>query len=115
MKTPKQAKSDRLYIKQSREWLANGGSWRTDQISAALRKGIIPATCVHHIRGRHKTLKFDKRFWCPTTMQNSIWPHQNIAEARKLGLIAEQGDWHREPGDEETERIKAWMIEKGIW
>lgn len=112
--SPKKAKSDRLYIAMSREWLAEAGG-RFDAVANALNGTAPKATCIHHIRGRHKTLKFDKRFWCPTTMQNSLWPHANIEAARALGLIAKAGEWNCEPGDEESGRIRNWMIEKGIW
>jgi hypothetical protein len=110
----KKAKSDRLYNAIVKEWLAEGGG-RFDVVAVKLGQPAARATCNHHIRGRHRTLKFDKRYFCPTTIEYSLWPHQNIKAARKLGLIAETGDWHRELGDAETERIKAWMIEKGIY
>lgn len=106
----KKRKSDRLYLKLSREWLKD----TIDEVALMRDLPRCVATCVHHIRGRLGTLKFDKRFWCPTTMENGLWPHRNIAEARKLGLLAQAGDWNRAPQDAETARIREWMREKGI-
>jgi hypothetical protein len=80
----------------------------------ALTGQKIQATCIHHLRGRHKTLKYDTRYFCPTSWANSGWPHQNIERARQLGLIAQAGEWAVEPGDSETERLRQWMQEKGI-
>ncbi len=110
----KKAKSDRIYLKMSREWLAEGGG-RLDAIAMALKQPAKKATCIHHKVGRLGTLKFDKRFWCPTTLQNSLWPHQNIEKARELNLIAKAGEWCNAPDDAETQRLKTWMMEKGIW
>ena len=109
------ANSDRLYNAMVKEWLHNDGYGLQDMIAYQRMTPIHVATCCHHERGRLNTLKFDKRFWCPTTAENSLWPHQHIAEARKLGLIAEDGDWHKAPDDAETAKIKNWMKEKGIW
>src|SRR5271157_370999 len=60
--SPKKARSDRLYNAMVKEWLLG----RSDAIALALGKPAAPATCCHHTRGRLGTLKFDKRFWCPT-------------------------------------------------
>lgn len=114
MKSPKQAKSDRLYTLVAKEFLSRPEN-RMCQVEEKVHGRRLIATCVHHLRGRHRTLKFDTRFFCATNFMNSLWPHQNIEKARALGLIAQAGDWAREPGDEETERIRIWMVEKGIW
>ena len=114
-KSSKQAKSDRLYNAQAKKYLFNDGIGRMDMVALALQQGAIKATCVHHKRGRLGTLKFDERFWIPTTMQNSLWPHTHINEARRKKLIANQGDWHLEPGDWETKRIRMWMGDNGLY
>jgi hypothetical protein len=112
-RSAKRIKSDRLYQEAARQF-------RTDpansfcRVHFALTGEKVTATCIHHIRGRHRTLKFDQRFFCPVAFQNSLWPHANIERARALGLIAQAGDWAREPHDEETARIEEWMREKGI-
>lgn len=85
------------------------------RVKFALTRRVIPATHTHHIRGRLKTLKFDTRFFCHTTFENNLWPHRNPKKAQALGLIAGPGEWNVAPNDAETERIKSWMIEKGIW
>ena|SRR6185312_3771489 len=107
----KKAKSDRIYNAMVKEWLSE------DYCAVALNVfgKFIPATCCHHVRGRNKTLKFDKRFWCATSFEYNLWPHQNIEKARQLGLIAQKGEWNVAPDDEETARIKAWMQEQKIW
>lgn len=110
----KRKKSDALYRTISKPFLALPEN-NFCRVHFALTGQKIQATCIHHIRGRHKTLKFDTRFFCPTASKNSLWPHENIEKARTFGLIADAGDWHREPGDAETERLKEWMIDKGIY
>lgn len=106
-------RSDRLYKEICVDFFADPAN-QYDRIELALTGAKIPANHVHHIRGRHLTLKFDMRFFCPTSAKNDLWPHNNIAAARKLGLIAEAGDWNREPHDQETLRLRDLMLEKGI-
>jgi hypothetical protein len=112
--SPKKAKSDRIYNKMAREFMRD---WPDNVCHVAwIRDGERKnATSIHHIRGRLKTLKFDKRFWCPTSAENNLWPHLNPEKARELGLLAADGDWNKAPQDAETQRLKNWMIEKGIW
>lgn len=106
-------KSDRLYRDISKEFLALPEN-NFCRVHFALTGQKIQATCIHHVRGRHKTLKFDTRFFCPTATKNSLWPHQNIEKARGLGLIALAGEWNKEPDDADTQLIRDLMQEKGI-
>jgi hypothetical protein len=112
--TPKHAKADRLYNAQAKKHLFNDGIGRLDMVALALNQGAIKATCIHHARGRLGTLKFDERFWIPTTMQNSLWPHTHISAARRLNLIAQTGEWHVAPDDDETKRIRDWMDKNSL-
>jgi hypothetical protein len=110
----KKQKSDRLYMaiaKEHRQQPGNGFC----RVEFALTGRVIPATHTHHIRGRLKTLKFDTRFFCHTTFENNLWPHQNPEKAQALGLIAGPGEWNVAPDDAETAQIKQFMQEKGIW
>lgn len=112
-KSAKLAKSDRIYHAMAKDFLElPENSYCRVEFYLTGRK--IPATCVHHLRGRHRTLKFDRRFWCPTSYGRSLWPHENISEARAAGLIALAGDWNKEPGDEETKRILGCMQDNKI-
>jgi len=111
--SPNKAKSDRLYRTISKEFLARPEN-SFCRVHFALTGQKIQATCIHHVRGRLGTLKFDTRWFCPTSFSNSLWPHANIEKARELGLIALNGEWHNAPDDEETAKIRAMMIEKGI-
>jgi hypothetical protein len=113
MRSTKKMKSDRLYMRIAKEFLSQPEN-SFCRVHFALTRQKIQAVCIHHIRGRLGTLKFDTRFFCPTASKNSLWPHQNIDEARKLGLIAEAGDWHNAPDDEATKNISDWMTENGI-
>lgn len=110
----KKRKADRLYNALAKEHRRQPGNDYC-RVEFALTGRKIPATCNHHIRGRQRTLKFDTRFFCPTASQNSLWPHANIEHARRLGLIAQSGEWNVAPDDAETAKIRDWMIEKGIW
>ena len=47
----------------------------------------------HHRRGRAGRLLMDERFWTPLCSRHHRWVHDNIAEARALGLICEKGKW----------------------
>lgn len=49
---------------------------------------------VHHTRGRSGELLRDQRYWMPVCRQCHNWIGNNIAEARKLGLIDQKGKWN---------------------
>lgn len=53
------------------------------------------ATQCHHIRGRLGPLLMCERFWCPVSADGHAWIDANRDEARRLGLLAQRGDWHR--------------------
>ncbi len=110
----KKQKSDRLYMAIAKEHRKQPGN-NFCRVEFALTGRVIPATHTHHIRGRLKTLKFDTRFFCHTTYENNLWPHQNPEKAQALGLIGGPGEWNVAPNDAETARIKDLMIEKGMW
>ncbi len=54
---------------------------------------VRPSTEIHHIRGRNGPLLFDTRFFCASCRACRLWPHDNKEEARKLGVLAERGEW----------------------
>ncbi len=60
--------------------------------------GCIPqySTEIHHKRGRNGELLLDERYWLAVSSENHTWIHNNIAEARKLGLIAQPGEWGKQ-------------------
>lgn len=51
----------------------------------------------HHKRGRLGALLCDTRFWIALCRRHHDWVHANIAEARKLDLIAQPGEWNTVP------------------
>ena len=51
---------------------------------------------IHHTRGKHGKFLFDVRFFLGVCRRHHDWIHQNVAEARKKGLI---GPWMREDLD----------------
>lgn len=64
---------------------------------------------IHHVRGRISTLLIDQRFWLATSLIGHRWIDEHRDEARKLGFLAERGDWLRIPDDDETKRLKELM------
>ena len=65
----------------------------------ALRKlkQRIRATQIHHKRGRAGKLYLDARFWQAVCGEGHKWIHNNIEEARKLGLFCQRGEWGKQP------------------
>lgn len=53
------------------------------------------ASEVHHIRGRNGLLLFDPRHMMSVCSKAHRWIHDNPEAARKLGLLADKGDWHK--------------------
>lgn len=60
-------------------------------------KQYIRATQVHHTRGRAGRLLLDQRFWLAMSDAPHTWIHNNIAQARELGLICPKGEWGKQP------------------
>ena len=107
----KKAKSDRLYNKMVRRWLAEP---KPCAVMRARREPLLDATQCHHKFGRTGTLKFDKRFWIPVSAEGHAWIDANRAKAVVIGLLGGPGEWHVVPDDPETRRIRDWMREKGL-
>lgn len=95
-RTPKTRRQARLrqYQKDAKDflishpWCAWGSLQKPPQ--------FIRATQVHHVRGRAGKLLIDQRFWLPMSDAPHKWIHNNIAEARKLGLICPKGEWGKQ-------------------
>lgn len=51
---------------------------------------------IHHTRGKHGKFLFDVRYFLGVCRRHHDWIHQNVGEARKMGLI---GPWMREDLD----------------
>lgn len=66
-------------------------------ICAALKGRPVPATEVHHGRGRAKELLFDTRFFHATCRGCRLIPHDNPKWAREVGILAEAKDWGVHP------------------
>ncbi len=56
---------------------------------------IPPAIEVHHVRGRTGSLLNDLRYWKGVCPKCHFWIGHCPAEARKLGLLAEIGQWNQ--------------------
>lgn len=95
--TPKTRRAARLfqYQRDAKDFLA-----RNPWCVWGLRQEppqFIRATQVHHYRGRAGKLLLDQRFWLGMSADKHTWAHNNIAEARKLGLICPKGEWGKQP------------------
>ena len=110
--TFKQA-ADRIYRRLRGPWLAQNRACKPSLLLED-RARLVPSSDIHHLRGRHRTLLIDKRFFCPTSRKWHDWIDAHPDEARKYGFLCERGDWHREPGDAETERLTA-LIEAEMY
>lgn len=55
---------------------------------------FIPATDLHHSRGRLGKLLLDTRFWVALCRTCHRWCHDNPAAARKVGLMCKKGLWN---------------------
>ena len=55
---------------------------------------FVPATEVHHTRGRAGSLYLDTRFWIALSAVGHDWVHNNMEAARQLGLLCERGQWN---------------------
>jgi hypothetical protein len=90
------AKSDRAYNKRVKEWLV-------DKWCAVYT--WMPATQVHHQRGRAGSLKMDERFWIPVSAQGhgTIHAHPEwardtkalLSDGRYLTLLCQIGEWNK--------------------
>lgn len=68
------------------------------------------ATEVHHFAGRAGKLLLEEKLWEPVCRKCHRSIHENPAEARRLGLLAQPGQWNKQPDtpprDAETERLR---------
>ena len=62
-------------------------------ICAMLRGKRTPATEIHHLRGRRKSLLCDPRGFVPTCKGCRLVSHDNPKWARAVGVLAEKEDW----------------------
>lgn len=53
-------------------------------------------TEAHHTRGRNGNLISDNRYIKWLCRKHHNWVHANPSEARKLGLLADKGDWGKQ-------------------
>lgn len=67
-----------------------------------------PATEVHHQRGRNGRLLTDTRFWIPSCYYCRLWPHENPALARQLGLLSSASEWNVFPSEtcEDSQNVR---------
>lgn len=54
----------------------------------------LPATQIHHTRGKLGELRFDRRGFRSVSLKGHIWIDNHPEEARKRGLLCERGLWH---------------------
>lgn len=55
----------------------------------------VPATEIHHSRGRAGRLYLDTRFWIPLSAEGHDWVHNHMDAARHLGLLCDVGEWNK--------------------
>lgn len=54
----------------------------------------IPATQVHHTRGRVGRLLCEAQYWLAVCHECHEWITNHTAKARELGLVCELGKWN---------------------
>jgi len=54
----------------------------------------LPASEIHHTRGRAGSLMLNEKFWLPVCAKCHVFIHNNIGWARKQGYIAPKGQWN---------------------
>lgn len=91
-RSSKQAQRDAKYAPISKAHLA---AFPWCGICAVRDRGQVPATEIHHARGRAGSLLFDRRFFVSSCFECRMWPHENPEAARALGVLASATDWNR--------------------
>jgi len=81
------------YRNVARAWIKNCQGCAVCQGRATISRPVH----VHHVRGRLGALLTDTRFFLAMHDDCHRWVHEHPDDARKLGLLARQGDWGR-PG-----------------
>lgn len=97
-----QAKVNTEYHGKARPAFLSLPENRLCAFSLALEGLEVPATRVHHYRGRSHKLTNDQRFFVPACEKYDLWPHQNTVHARLIGLLCAPGEWMRSPKSGET-------------
>lgn len=85
----REVKRNREYQRVKRQWRALPENQRCAYPGCKRPASTAP----HHARGRVGSLKCDVRWFVPICRPHHDWVHRNIAEARKLGLICQLGEW----------------------
>lgn len=79
------AHAKRLFLNDRKNWYC--------AVMEIIEYRSVPATDIHHVRGRIGKLLMDQRYWLAVSRKGHRWIHDNIEEARKRGWIAQRGDW----------------------
>lgn len=106
------AKAKRAYNSRVKEWLKEPKHYSC-QVAARRFDTFVRATQCHHQRGRRGVLLMDERYWIPVSDAGHRWIHNNPAEARKLGLLCEVGDWNK-PGPIEVKPENCLVTAKSL-
>lgn len=85
----------RLYTKIKADWRA-----KPENRCCAFPGCERRADDVHHTRGRVGKLLVDSRFWKPVCRHHHNWIRDNVPAARRLGLIAQAGQWNTAPNED---------------
>lgn len=98
---------DRLYAKVRAAYLLKHRACKVALLLPGPGKGkLVPATQVHHSRGRNGPLLIDERFFVSVSAENHDWIDRNKADARRLGLLCDKGLFNSPPKDAESERLR---------
>lgn len=71
----------------------------------------LPATEIHHSRGRNATLLLDTRFFVAVSRPGHAAINALPTYARQEGWLCALGLWNTPPKDAETERLRRYMME----
>lgn len=104
-RTSETARRNRLYLARRAAFLARPENrlceacMMAKELIKKYNDEPLPATQVHHPRGRAKTRRVDLLLhvplWCAVSAEGHAWIDANRDKARALGLLAAKGDWGR--------------------
>ncbi len=89
--TPQMQARRRRYLKQRDAWL----SLPENKLCGCCK--VRKASECHHSRGRRGDLLLAERFWIAVCSDCHQWIHNNMAEARRMGMLCEVGQWDTMP------------------
>ena len=108
------AAAERIYKRMKGPYLRKNRTCKVSLLADTGRPKLVPASQIHHVRGRVGTLLIDRRFFLSVSGENHTWIHNNPEVARDFGFLCAKGQWNRAPADAETERLRRLILEEAL-